>query len=377
MKRLWSFDLGETRIASYRRILAWWLVSRTVVVGTTLVSGAVKWPRPDWWLSHRLGQPLNVLGTWDGRWYRLVAQRGYIDIPKHQSDTAFFPLYPTLMNAAHSLGVSLSTAGLVLANVGFVVGLLALYELARAWLPEPSAERTATYAALFPLGFVFSMAYPEGVVLAAMAGAGVCAVRRRWTSAAVLAAAATLARPEGLFLVLPLAGLVFRRRGDLGTAERGAAVAAVLAAPAALAAVAVYQQITVGNALAFTRAQRAWGRHFSPFGIRRAVLEVVHATGQNHWIYRDAAFCACYIILLVLAFRSGVPGSWVLAGALIVVLPLESGSFTSDGRFGLLALPVYAGLARVGNRRVPDLVLRLSMLGMLAAGTATVLLRWP
>jgi hypothetical protein len=67
----------------------------------------------------------------------------------------------------------------------------------------------------------------------------------------------------------------------------------------------------------------------------------------------------------------------VLAGALIVLLPLASGSFTSDARFGLLALPVYASLAWLGSRRWADVLLRGSMLLLLVAGTATVLVRWP
>jgi hypothetical protein len=56
--------------------------------------------------------------------------------------------------------------------------------------------------------------------------------------------------------------------------------------------------------------------------------------------------------LLVLAHRAGAPRGWVLLGALIVILPLGSGSFTSDARFGLLALPAYWGLAWLCRTRL-------------------------
>lgn len=376
--RLWAFNgrarLDTARVAVYRRILGWAIVSRLVVLGTTVLLHVLNWPRPAVWNGHQVGRPFALLAAWDGRWYTLLAQRGYVAIPSHQSDTAFFPLYPALMHLLYLAGIPLQVGGLLIANCGFAIGLLAVYELVRTWLPGETAQRTAVYAAVFPAGFVFSMIYPEGLVLAAMAGAGVLATRRRWTSAAVLAAVATLARPEGIFLALPLAALAFPQRRE---PDRGAAFAAVLAAPAALAAVCTYQYLTVGNALAFSSAQSSWGRRLELLGVKRAVLELVHAHGRGHWLYRDAAFCALYVVLLALALRIGVPRSWVLAGALIVLLPLASGSFTSDARFGLLALPVYASLAWLGSRRWADVLLRGSMLLLLVAGTATVLVRWP
>ena len=129
--------------------------------------------------------------------------------------------------------------------------------------------------------------------------------------------------------------------------------------------------------LAFSTAQHAWGRRFELAGVQRAVHELLHAQGQNLWLARDAAFCALYVVLLVVALRAGVPLAWIVAGALIVLLPLESGSFTSDARFGLLAPAAYAGLAVAGRRRLLDLALRPAMLCLLGAGTATILLRWP
>src|SRR5581483_3785933 len=118
------------------------------------------------------------------------------------------------------------------------------------------------------------------------------------------------------------------------------------AGPAAVAGLALYHWRTFGDPVAFSTAQREWGRWFSIGGVHRAILELAHSPGtENVWLFRDAGFCLLYVALLLVALRAGVPGSWVGCGALIVLLPLFSGSFTSDARFGLLALPVYAGLA--------------------------------
>jgi len=380
--RYWAFpereDASTTeRTAAYVRIAAWWAGSRALVLGAALVVQALGWPRKSWYPSI-VHEPLALLRAWDGRWYLTVAQRGYFVVPRHQSDPAFFPLYPLLVNGLHALGLGRVGAGLLLANVGFMLGLIALYELARTWLPEPDARRTAIYAALFPFGFVFSMVYPESIVLAAMAFAGVFAYRGRWVPAGLAAAIAALGRPEGMFVALPLAVLAVRRWPQASAGERTRALWAAIAAPAALAGLAAYQRSTVGDALAFSHAQRMWGRWFSIGGIDRTLTELLHAPElHREWIYRDLTFLVGYLACLFLARRAGVPRSWVLAGALILLLPLWSGSVTSVARFGLLVPPVYAGLARLGRNRALDWSLRATAAALLCVGSATILMRWP
>ena len=75
--------------------------------------------------------------------------------------------------------------------------------------------------------------------------------------------------------------------------------------------------------------------------------------------------------------NANVPRGWIVAAALIVVLPLWSGDWQSDARFGLLALPVYCGLAYAARRRWLDGALRVASGALLAVGSATILLHWP
>src|SRR5439155_6947383 len=102
-------------------------------------------------------------------------------------------------------------------------------------LPEVDARRAAVYAAVFPIGFVFSMEYPESLAFLLIAGAVLLAARDQWVGSALCAAGAALARPEGLFVLLPLAVLAWRAWPRLELGRRGQAVAAVLSAPAAWA----------------------------------------------------------------------------------------------------------------------------------------------
>jgi hypothetical protein len=61
----------------------------------------------------------------------------------------------------------------------------------------------------------------------------------------------------------------------------------------------------------------------------------------------------------------------------MVLLPLETGSFISVARFGLLALAVFWGLGVVARRPVVDWSLRVLCVGLLVALTLTMPLIFP
>src|SRR5581483_1433346 len=169
---------------------------------------------------------LAVLSAWDGRWYEQVARNGYLLIPGHQSDPAFFPLYSILLRIVHFAGLSYAAAGVVISNAILPVGLYAFYRLGRKLLPEPDARRACIFVAIAPMGFTFSMVYPESLVFTSMALAGLFALDRRWLLAGLFGAAAALARPQGALIVFPLLGCAVHAWRMLSARERGLAAAA-------------------------------------------------------------------------------------------------------------------------------------------------------
>jgi hypothetical protein len=345
------------------QIALWWVGSRALVLACATLMHLVRWPTG--YFHPEFKSPLAVLTSWDGRWYTQVARNGYLLVPGHQSDPAFFPLYPILLRAGHRLGLSYASAGILISNAVLLVGLLAFYRLGRAFLPERDAYRAAVFAAIAPMGFAFSMVYPESVVFAATAIAGLAALRGRWVACAVFAAVAALARPQGALIVLPLAAAVWHAWPRLGAWSRGLAAGAVAAPIAALASYPLYLGTVLGNPDAWSKAQQAWGRSFRIDGFVAAFQELPARGGTDHWILRDALFCLAYVILLAIAYRAGVSRGWILAGALMVLLPLETGSFISVARFGLLALPVFWGLAVVARRPAADWGLRVVSIALL------------
>lgn len=342
-------------------LVGWWAAGRVVAIATAL---AVK---PTIW----------TLDLWDGRWYRMVARGGYLLVPGRQSDPAFFPLYPILLRAVHAAGVGWGVAGPLLSNVALLLGLVLFYALSREIFSEPFARRATTYLAIFPLGYVFSMAYPESVVLVLLAAAPLAALKRRWWLAALCAGAAALARPEGLFLLVPLASIAWQQRSSLSPVRRGAALAAVLAPPAALVSYPLYLARVLHDPLAWSRAERGWGRHWRMTGAFRAFEHVPGVVGQHPWLVRDIICFFGYLGLLYAARGVGTPVAWLVAGAAIVILPVFTGAFDSIGRFGLLAPALFWGLAGLTRDVRSERVVRALCLALLVVGTVSLAYVFP
>jgi hypothetical protein len=358
------------RLRRHAWLLGWWAAGRVVVL---VAAVAVHLFGPEGYLHAQVrGSAFGLLDSWDASWYRMIAGYGYLLVPGRQSDPAFFPLFPLLLRVVHPLGLGYGTAGILISNVALLVALAVLYALTRDLLGESLARRATIYAAIFPLGFVFSMVYPESLVLALIAGSGLAALRRHWLLAAACAGGAALARPEGIFVALPLMGIAWQQWRTLTPAGRGLAVGAVAAPAAALASFPLYLNRVLHDPLAWSHAEHGWGRHFTPLGIVDAFAQLPGQVVRSGWALRDVVFLFVYLVLLVFARRAGAPWLWLAAAVAIVVLPAFSASFMSIGRFGLLAPPVFWGLAEIGRRRNADRVIRAVSIALLVAATVTV-----
>jgi hypothetical protein len=357
-------------------VLRWVAASRLVVLGAFLALFAAG---PIGLVGPRFYEwPLQLLGAWDGVWYGRVAAHGYLLIPGRQSDPAFFPLFPILMRALHAAGLPLPLAGALLSNAAFLVAVPAFHRLGRRLLPEPVALRGAVFLAIAPMGYVFSMAYPESLLLLLGVLALLAALDDRWLLAAVLAGLAALARPEGALLAVVLGGIAWRRREALDSSGRGRAIAAVLAAPAAVIAFLGYLQWSLGDMHAWSEAEQPWGRSFSPLGPLRAIVHLPRMVSIHPLLVRDVVLLLLEAALLVLAAkRTSLPREWIWAGALVLALPIFSGTFESSGRFSMMALPCYWGAAALELSPRREKVVRGLCLAALAAAVISVPFIWP
>ena len=224
--------------------------------------------------------------------------------------------------------------------------------------------------------------------MAATTGAAWCAGRHRRGSAGALLAAALLvvaatARVVGVVVgpALAAARVLRLRRVDL------TAVLYVASSAAGLLAVMAHQWAVLGDPLAFSAAQQAWGRGLAPpwTPFVTGVTTVVQAWPLVAEGVLLDLFVAVVVGALVVALALGArAGRWpreaFTLAALTWFVPLCSALVSSQTRFALASWPVLlvpaVGWARLGRLVQVPVVLSCVALGLvllwrLAQGTFT------
>ncbi len=208
---------------------------------------------------------------WDGRWYKLIADRGYqADLPERISyipdnggaTVAFFPLYPYLarwFDYVFPGGIDQAMLGLNVVLSAVAVVLVGL--LAREVFDIETAERAMILFCLFPGAVVMSWAYSEPTLVVCSAACLLFLMKERWLLAGIAAALGTATRPNGVALVVACAvaaGIA------IYTKRQWRSLIAVALSPLGGVAFFVYLRVHTGESNAWDRAQKdAWGESWS------------------------------------------------------------------------------------------------------------------
>jgi hypothetical protein len=174
-------------------------LSRAILVAVTCILSIVR------------GQsPIALWNQWDSVWYLGIADHGYSwAAPGHDatnfrgSSLAFFPLFPLLVRACESTGLSALIAGLLLANVAFFLALVYLHRLVAEEWGDTASRLALILLALFPTAFFTFAPYTESLFLLASAATLYHCHRRQPMYAGLWLAAALLTRSTGVILLLP------------------------------------------------------------------------------------------------------------------------------------------------------------------------------
>jgi hypothetical protein len=167
---------------------------------------------------------LNSHVAWDSEFYLAIGTEGHAaaSIPVDPKTNlaksyAWLPFYGWAMRVLsapmQSLGIrplaAAALAGVVISALGTLIGLMALYDLARPLIGAEGAWRAAQYFLIFPTSFFLAQVYTEGLYMALSFGCLALTQRRHYAWAGLLAAVAMWTRPVGLALALPLAWGLF------------------------------------------------------------------------------------------------------------------------------------------------------------------------
>jgi hypothetical protein len=280
----------------------------------------------------------DVMCRWDCHWYVKMAEEGYNRFPTpnrtNAGNWAFFPFYPMLVGVVAKL-VPLPTV-----VVGSMVSLCVAYLAAvLAWpLLGRSRRAYALYAAFIlsgPVSFYFTTLFTEVMFVLLTTLVFRTLGHSNYLAASGFAALLSATRIVGVFIAISIgvqALFDYRRsrgtwRGVIpGLLRQHKLVLAIFVAPLGLFVYMAFLHYWVGDGLAFSHTQRAWGRQFDnpavylwrgltnfpPDGIRLSASQILALSA-----------CAGLVLTGVLAWRR----QWAAAvfAFLAIIVPLCAG----------------------------------------------------
>jgi hypothetical protein len=321
------------------------------------------------WVATRVGVALIVLAgsaqvfgdrsqgfldrwdSWDVTLFSKVAQFGYTGYPQHYPDqdiAAFFPGFPLVLRAAHTVIPNWTAAGLLVSFVAGAIGVVYLAKLAD--LDGSDGSKAVLFLSLSPYALFLFAGYSEALFLAFALPGWFAARKGNWAAASLLVAGATTVRISGLFLAI---GLLV----EFLTTSRDWKVAPWLAAPfLSLLGYVVYLHHISGDWLRWQHAQAdGWGRHLTnPVTALRSTWHAANSSAigtEYQWSFH-AEIAAVFLGLLVtgvlLARRSWGEAAYV---GLSVAALATSTYYLSVARATLLWFPVWILLAELAAKR--------------------------
>ena len=275
---------GSTEMTSFRLAMATVVVVRAgvlaVAVGSRLAFGknethAALYDLPGVtqpFEGSAINLVMGVLSRWDAVWYLLIANNGYdhaskvptVDIAYQWGGSVnFSPLYPLAVHITSGFGASAETvvpAAYFVSFAALVVALAVFHRLCVREIGERAAFWATVLIAVFPGSLWFAIPYAESLLLCASVGAVYAARTSRWPLAGCLAAAATLTRPPGVLVLLPLGMLWVAERRARGEPILSPAAAWFLLGPLAVVAWFGYLWQLTGDPLAYLNVGERWYR---------------------------------------------------------------------------------------------------------------------
>lgn len=344
-------------------------------VGSIFVGFVANVVFPPWRLRaiempFRQSKFFEIFAAWDSGWYFDIARRGYYWNADGQSSIAFFPLYPMLIRAGawpfggsdHALWIS----AISISAIAYFLALVALHRLTERWSGDREvARRTVLYLSIFPFALFFTRVYAESIFLLTSVMAVSRAWDGRWWRAGAWGALATLARPNGILIAVPLVLLALRDRPGVPALARRSVPLGLL--PAALGGFCLFAYSLSGDPLAWLHAQSQWGYTLGhpPWQLLLSLLGRILKHGAYDYFFLSpmAPFRLFHGVaaLLFLALTPAVfkrlgpaMGAYVLVSLLV---PLSGNALEGVGRYAAVLFPVFMMLGGLHSQRLHEALL--------------------
>lgn len=301
---------------------------------------------------------LSMWSVWDSTWYLDIARNGYSTVMNsaNMANYNFLPLYPLAMRPLGFLLDNFTFAGLIVSNACIFISCLYLYRLMGLDGDEPAAKRSIKYLFLFPSAFILSGILSESIFLAVTLACFYYTKKRDWPLAGVAGFLASLARPYGVIIVLPVA-YEYLKSVNFKPSNIKADVLCLLAVPAGIGLFAAYNYMLTGDFLAFAHVAVSWGHRFVlPYEELPARLM------SSSMDVRFGGYFALLSLLFLVVFYRKLDLSYLLYGLLVIFIPLcTAASAWSMARYILPVFPLYIVFAKLGKNPDIDQALTIGM----------------
>lgn len=321
---------------------------------------------------------LRTFDRWDSAWFHRIVEHGY----GTRQGAAFFPVYPLVVRGVAWVVRNDVAAGMLVSLAAAATAAVVLERIARRHVPPEGARTAVVLFALYPLAFVFTAYYSDGLFVLFALLALDAAERGRALVAGVAGALAVDTRLLGIALV-PAFLVSFwpswRR------------LAAVLLLPLALGLWLYYCHLHFGDALASAHAEERYWLRQSPsphaYWYELRTWEVsfsnlffhlpAHGPYPDFVVVAiknvfDVAFLVAAVWLSVLAWKRVGPALTLFSWATLVLVvgaPTKGEVLVGLPRFLLADVTVFLVLGSVLERR--PLARELVYAGFAAVGAAT------
>jgi Gpi18-like mannosyltransferase len=223
----------------------------------------------------------------------------------------------------------------------------------------------------FPTAVFFSAVYTESLFFMLTVASFYYLRAHRWWIAGAVGFFASLTRVEGVLLVVPFAiewGVQYwpsLQRGGVRAARALLDLVPAILIPLGLAVYMAYLWVLRADPLYFSHVQIHWNRHFAmPWvSLMNAFHKMAVATSGQTVANQslEIAFTFLMIGVLVAGWKSLRP-PYIAYMALSILVPMCTSSLMSMPRFALVLFPMFAILARWGERPwVNNLILAFSL----------------
>lgn len=291
---------------------------------------------------------------WDCKWYGSISQGGYAlsaGAANHQTNWAFFPLFPLLVGLLMSAtAMPVALASVLLGKVFFLCAIYAFTRFAQRYSEQMPPWHAGFVAAFSPYAVYGDAGYTEPLFLLLTCVFFVCLLDRRYLACGVVGALLSATRVPGILVALPYAIVAAREFLPANAEQRVEMVLGGLLMPLGLALFMLHLYAVTGDALAFVHVQKAWGR---PLSDPLSVVVAGFAKGTIHLEWALMSTLAVALAVYLMFTHRLILGIFSLFCTLI---PLSSG-LQSMPRYIWWQAPILLVLANLMRRRAARVVL--------------------